>query len=297
MMRKHLIVFLAAATLSACDSLETTSGECGSEDTKSLAIRVLKDGIEDEIASARDENGSVIVARSKIRAALKDVEFVIKDIRTTRRDPDSSARFCTGVVSIRFAQDVLKDAEETSRLVSYVNLEQMAQDLGFDRSANAFTIEIDYNVQPTDDNEKIFVEVDNGDPIVSLGRDIISAHLLHAQVTAESAIQAAEAKRLAQEQEAASQEQQTAILEEANAHRQLSEQSINAVWQALDPATRDELLQVQRAWIRRKTAECKLEGASESTDESARRAATAYCEARMNNEREQWLREYLSYEY
>ena len=297
MTRNHFFVVLAAATLGGCDSLGSSSGECGSDDTRSLAIEVLTDGIEDEIAGARDDNGSVIVARSKIRAALKQIEFRIADIRTTRSDPDSSAEFCTGTVSIIVDQEILDDAEETSSLIGFAGPGQMAQDLGFDRSADAFTIDIDYNVQPTDDNEKIFVEVDNGDPIISFGRDVLSAHLLHAQVTAQSAIQAAEAAKLEREQEAAVQEQQKAVLEEASAVQQLSEQSINAVWQALDPATRDELLPIQRAGIRRKAAECKIEGASESTEERARRAATAYCEARMNNEREEWLRRYLSYDY
>jgi uncharacterized protein YecT (DUF1311 family) len=297
--RAYLAVFLVAATLSGCDaisSLGESSGECGSQDTKVLAIQVLTDGIEDQVASAKDEDGSVLSPRSKVRAALKQVVFALSDVRTTKSDPDSSRKFCSGNLSIKFSREMIDNAEEAHKLAKYTDPEQLALNLGFDREGGAYTIDVDYSVQPTDDNDKIYVELENTEPVLTLSSDILTSHLLLPRWRSEIGIQNAEAARLRKEQEDAAGEQQAASLEQARAEQKLAEQSINAVWQSLEPVTRDQLLDVQRAWIKRKTAECRLEGASQSTERNEQLAAVANCEARMNNEREEFLRGYLNYD-
>src|SRR5262249_29251641 len=107
MARIYLAAVLAAAPLAGCDSLGGSSGQCDSKDTEALAIKVLTDAVEDQVASAKDGNGSVLVVRSKIRAALKQINFAINDVRTTKSDPDSSAEFCTGTVAIGFPKEML----------------------------------------------------------------------------------------------------------------------------------------------------------------------------------------------
>lgn len=48
---------------------------------------------------------------------------------------------------------------------------------------------------------------------------------------------------------------------------------------------RQRVLPMQRAWIKRKDAECKIEAANTSTDPTEREAARLQCQARFNNQR------------
>lgn len=291
------IGLLAALCLVGCDSLSPPTGQCNGDDTKALAVEVLSDAIENKVATdeVRSPDGSVLVSRSAILAALKQVEFGLRDIRTTKRDPDSSRNICAGVLAISFPKQMMDDISRAHDIIGYVEAAQLARNFGFDQSGGAYTIDLNYSVQPTDDRNKIFVEVQNADPAVSFVSDLVGSFLMFPRWQAEHANATAEAERSQRAQEAALKEQRAARLLESQATQKLSEQSINAVWEAIDLDVRQQLLELQRAWIRRKEAECKLEGMSDSADQDEQLATTAYCETRMNRERETWLRQYLNF--
>ena len=291
------IGLLGALYLVGCNSLGPPTGECNGDDTKVLAMEVLSDAIENKVAidEVTSSDGSVLVPRSAILAALKQVEFGLQDIRTTKRDPDSSRNICTGVLTVSFPKQMMDDISQAHDMIGYIEAPQLARNFGFDQSGGDYTIDLNYSVQPTDDRNKIFVEVQNADPAVFFVSDLVGSFLLFPRWQAEHANATAEAERSQRAQEAALSEQRAARLLEAQAAQKLSEQSINAVWEAIDRDVRQQLLELQRAWIRRKEAECKLEGMSDSVDQDEQLAVTADCETRMNGERENWLRQYLEF--
>lgn len=69
-------------------------------------------------------------------------------------------------------------------------------------------------------------------------------------------------------------------------------QTIAAVWKSLSPGTRARLLPQQKAWIRKKDADCRVEAASASTDPAEMEVARLACATRAEQERTTWLQPY-----
>ena len=80
---------------------------------------------------------------------------------------------------------------------------------------------------------------------------------------------------------------------EAKADDALSAQTINATWAGLDQATKSRLLDAEHAWIRNKVATCNVQAAASSTDPSVVEATRLRCDASANQQRTEWLKQYL----
>ena len=105
--------------------------------------------------------------------------------------------------------------------------------------------------------------------------------------------QQASEQRAAAEQQAARAQSVQADLEGAKAEHDLAEQSINQAWKLLSDATRQRLLPVQRAWIKKKTADCLLEAAAATTDPVGKESARLKCETKLTQDRYIWIKQYL----
>ncbi|HEX7751980.1 MAG TPA: lysozyme inhibitor LprI family protein [Novosphingobium sp.] len=295
-----LLVVLLTAGVSGCG----TSGvlgetpDCMSEKGHAALIDALKGKIESGAADVggKDDSGIPRLPKSKIRALLKDVKFALLDIRTTKEDPNSTKRFCTANLKVTFSEEAVEDATKAAEAVGGNSWTDEADKLDFERGANWVKMPIDFNVQPTDDGEKIYAEIEDGNSIFKFLSDLAAASLLR------RAIENAKHEQDRQEAEAKAQadkalaDQRAASIAEARAAMDLSVQAINAAWQALDPDVRAELLPLQRAWVKRKSADCKVESASVSLDSSDREVSRMQCEVRMNNDRRNELQR-LSYNY
>lgn len=294
-MVRYFAIGVGLLALSGCDSLTSVVGgkvDCLNSDGHATAISVVKAEAEKKLAEATDDEGNKFLSKSKIRAALEQVKIAFEDVRTSKEDPNSTKKFCVGKIKLTFPTDMIADADVTSSLVENPSISEYAENLGFERSANSFSLDLDFNVQPTDDGEKIYAEIEDGDNAYELLAAIVGGQALRKKV---EQYQMAEQKMLeeqSREQEAALREQREANLGEAKAQSQLADQTINAVWQSIAPEQRDQLLPLQRAWIKRKAADCKIEASSASTEPMEREGARLKCEARLNNERAQELSRY-----
>lgn len=287
------LAMMACMPLLGCGQMQ--SSDCSSEEALTLVSELLKEDVSDDVRKIMAAQGYARASSETVGAALAAIEIALKGIRTTSLDKDVGIRTCAAEVEISFPQNVIDDADEALIYISYSNVDELADVAGFRSRGRTFTRELEFEMQPTDSDDGLFVEVTDVSPPAELMAHLVTAHLVLPEIRSREAIATAEADRrereLVQAQEAAT----TALLAEANAQKTLTEQSINAVWSALPEKTRADLLQVQRAWIRRKTAECRMEGASASVVEPEQRAIAAQCEARYNNDRERFLRQYLAY--
>ncbi|MFM8376996.1 MAG: lysozyme inhibitor LprI family protein, partial [Phenylobacterium sp.] len=98
---------------------------------------------------------------------------------------------------------------------------------------------------------------------------------------AQAAQEAAAAAETAKQTEAA----QKADLEMATAENKLANQQINTIWKSLPEEARSQLLELQRAWVRKKTADCNIEAAGVSTEAMPKEAARLRCDTRLTMER------------
>jgi uncharacterized protein YecT (DUF1311 family) len=73
--------------------------------------------------------------------------------------------------------------------------------------------------------------------------------------------------------------QHQADLAAAKTDNQLATQTIGATWKAIPDGVRHQLPPAQRAWIAKKTADCRVEAASSSTNPQEQEIARLGCDA------------------
>lgn len=260
--------------------------QCSSSQATSTTIGVLKEALEKATyAKGTGSDNSQSVSKSNIRAAVAQIVFTLEDVRTTREDPNSTKRFCQGTLKIRFPADDLSNADDARSAAGLGTVTQLADSNDVERDADTFSAKVDYDIQPTDSGDKLFAETETKSPIMNVSSEILASSLLHNVLqTAAAAEQQQQQAQKAQE-DAALAEQKAANLNSAKTDNQLATQAILAVWRAIPAATRAQLLLQQRAWARKKDADCRVEAASTSTDPSEMEVARLNCDTRVTQER------------
>lgn len=278
-----LLLLFCVPALSGCGKRTV---ECSSPDATSATIDLLKTSLEKTIYDkGRSAGTDFNLSRSNIRAAIAQLGLVIQDIRTSREDPNSTKHFCEGTLKVTFPADTLQKAEQARSAVSLGTVTQLADANNIDREADSFTDKIEYDVQPTDNGDKVFSETNTGAPILNLVSEVLSASLVEPAVQ-QATVAAQQAKQAQQAQEdAALAQQKAANLNSARTDDQLASQQILAVWRALPAEVRSKLLPLQRAWAQKKDADCKVEAANASTDPMEMETARLNCDVRETRER------------
>lgn len=292
---KFLTVLLCATVLSGCGK---TAVECSSGDAKAALEVAIREGLEKAaIDKVKDDTGDQPISSSSIRAAVASIKLIIENIRTTKEDPNSTKRFCTGNLKIVFSAETLDSASKARELVNLSNVEKMAEDNDVEKGVDYLKSDLDYSVQPTDDGEKVFAEFEGSTSKLDVFGEVIVASLLksHIEAQVKQGQEQADAER--REQEAALMAERNANLEQANLAARSADQAINVIWQSLDADTRKGLLAQQRIWLKQRDASCKVQAIQASADVSDRNVSELQCRARMTNERMNELQGYLGETY
>ncbi|HEY1214801.1 MAG TPA: lysozyme inhibitor LprI family protein, partial [Bryobacteraceae bacterium] len=270
-----------------------TEIQCSSPDAMSTTIDVLKKGLEKEIQSKTNsvENADA-VSKSSIRAAIAQLVVTFEDVRTTRQDPNSTKRFCEGTLKIRFPAEDLSNADEARSAAGLGTVTQLADSNDVDREADTFSAKTDYDVQPTDTGDKVFAETETKSPLMNVASEVLASSLLHNVLQQAAAAQQQQQQAQQTQQNAAVAEQKAADLNSAKVDNQLAMQSILAVWRAIPAPVRTQLLPQQRAWVRKKDADCRVEAASASTDPTDIEVARLKCDTAATQERINFLQPY-----
>src|SRR4051812_4755518 len=101
----------------SCGNLTKPSLTCTNEDAVSTTLQVVNNQVEKRVRDAlKRDDGTAVVGIAKIRATLKQLGFRIEDIRTSKEDPNSTKKFCTGTFKIVVPPEVLEDAERGREL-------------------------------------------------------------------------------------------------------------------------------------------------------------------------------------
>jgi len=267
--------------------------ECSSSQATTTTIDVLKTALEKETFSKVSGGDSPqSVSKSSIRAAIAQIVFTLQDVRTTKEDPNSTKRFCEGTLKIRFPAEDLSNADDARSAAGLGNVTQLADANDVDREADTFSAKVDYDVQPTDSGDKLFAETETKTPLMNVATAVLASSLLHNVLQQAAATEQQEKQAQQAQQSAALAEQKAANLNSAKTDNQLAIQSILAVWRSIPATTRAVLLPQQRAWARKKDADCRVEAATTSTDPSEMEVARLNCDTRITQERISFLLSY-----
>jgi uncharacterized protein YecT (DUF1311 family) len=281
--------------LASCSALSET--DCSDQSAKDALETAVRNALEDvTLERAKDENGNSLISASSIRASIAKLKFIIEDIRTTKKDPDSTKRFCSGTLKIVFSADTFQSADAARDLIGLPKITAVIDDADLEKGVDYLKGTLDYSVQPTDDGAKVFAEFEGADGKLEIFGEIIAASLLreHIENKVREEKQKAEFRR--KQEEEAMQAMLKADLEAALSAKKASNEAIALVWRSIEPSVREQLLPQQRAWIKQKDARCKVEGLQYSTVEIEQKTAEANCQARENNNRAEQLSRYVSYE-
>ena len=292
-MRSRVFLCLLAVTgLASCDKFTGSASSCTSEDAKSVTVSLIKDQII-KLVKVRNSDGSEQLSSSKVRAALSELQLSLDDIRTSKNDPNSTKKFCMGTIKLVAPANVVTDAEEARQLAGEGTLTALADASDVEANANVFTAPLEFNVQPTDDGQKIFASLENGTSALKFFAELVVDDLLYSTVRDAKAQEQQQQQAQAAAQQSALAEQQAANLEEAKTENKLATQNINAVWAGIPSSTRGQMLNLQRAWGRKRNADCRVEASTTSTDPAEVELNRLKCDTRMQNERASALRPYM----
>lgn len=175
---KFSSILLLPIALSGCGQFGNQF-TCGDEDSKSTTLEIIKDHMEKAVGErSKDESGNALASSSAISAALSQLKMTIENIRTTKKDPDSTMQFCSGTLKVVYPLNVLKDADETRSMANLNNIDNLASKSDIKRKADAFEADLEYSVQPTDDGKKVFAQIDNFDDKLNVLAEITASYLL-----------------------------------------------------------------------------------------------------------------------
>jgi uncharacterized protein YecT (DUF1311 family) len=298
-MRLQAFFGLAALPLAiGCANVGGGSSQCAGADAEGLIGDIFREAIEDSTRAALGERGEGSYSASKIRATVGQLKFGLLDVRTTKDDPDSTKQFCNAALKVTVPLPILQDAERALSSGQTVSISTLADQNDLDRKANAFQKDIEYSVQPTDEGDKVYAETETDEKLVNFYGQLMAAHLLSdklQQQAAEQSRQEAEARaaeaQAQRETQLAADEQRQAVLGEVKAENDLARQTINALWTSVPQGGWGDIGALQKAWVRRKEADCKVEAAAASIDPAEKEAARLRCDTRMTYDRIQWLRQ------
>lgn len=159
---KHLIVLLVSSLmLSAC--VNKITSDCSSETAYKLIGQTIAEAVEKKTSNEKYINtGEFIFDKAKIRALLEKLQITVESVRTAQEDPNSSKKFCSGILKVTIPTSMLADADQAKELENKPKISQTARTLDIENNINIFTKkDFAYSVQPTDDGKELYVESEN----------------------------------------------------------------------------------------------------------------------------------------
>ena len=292
-----LFIIAGSILLGGCDKVQNlTSGavKCDNEKKKKLVVesfsKVVSDAATERVKSLI-ENENITIDMGKLRSTLQQVTFNVTNVRTNNSDPNSNKQYCVTEFIVKLPEQLVKDADAAREIYGESNVTQSAvlADLSFEM--NQLKKDIDYLVQPTDSGDKVFVTLENSEALAYFVRDIAVDSLI--KNARQNAVEVAkqEALQAVADQEATAKEYQSVLVDEAKAKVDTANENLNLVWNATTKEIRDQLLDEQRIWLKKRELECKLESTNVDNSEVAR----LNCEATMTNQRVNELRQKIYY--
>ena len=292
-----LFIIAGSILLGGCDKVQNlTSGavKCDNEAAKKLVVesfsKVVSDAATERVKSLI-ENENITIDMGKLRSTLQQVTFNVTNVRTNNSDPNSNKQYCVTEFIVKLPEQLVKDADAAREIYGESNVTQSAvlADLSFEM--NQLKKDIDYLVQPTDSGDKVFVTLENSEALAYFVRDIAVDSLI--KNARQNAVEVAkqEALQAVADQEATAKEYQSVLVDEAKAKVDTANENLNLVWNATTKEIRDQLLDEQRIWLKKRELECKLE----STNVDNSEVASLNCEATMTNQRVNELRQKIYY--
>lgn len=166
---------MASGTLVSCDkakSLTKKSVDCNDP----IATDLVKSMVQKNILSATKEylqDAQSATDSSIIRATVNQLKIAISDVRTSKKDPESTKNFCVGTLKVSMNSDLVSTADFVRKYYGQQPVKESAFQQDLELDANTISYNLEYAVQPTDDGEKVFADLQNGQELQSFIANVV----------------------------------------------------------------------------------------------------------------------------
>ena len=211
----------------------------------------------------------------QVKASLDRMNISIEDIRTTSKDKSTTLVKCEAEVKIKAPASIWDRANASYETITDgESIENELLKHGLEKKGEWLTKTIEYSVQPTDDNTKVYTKIFDASSIADALSIIISSHLLKNDI--DQQVANAEAEQLAIEQESAAQAQLR--LDEALVDNKSAKSELNKLWSSLPTAVQNALTDNQSAWVKRRNSECSYNASTNTSDPMEQKVIQTLCE-------------------
>lgn len=162
-----LLMAGAALLTTACDrvgkalfSEDSCSSAVAAKTMREMLVDAAEESARQENKSNADNPNALRFDLAKIRALAAEVGFDLEDVITTKKDPNSTKKFCEAQLTLSLPSAVLDDANALLQEYGLPSVQAEAEDEGFRVDLGKFKSKISYSVQPTDAGDKLYTEVD-----------------------------------------------------------------------------------------------------------------------------------------
>jgi hypothetical protein len=298
-MRKLILLGTIASTvlLAACDNKPDTviarqPGAADKSCSSPLALQIITQlFVENAEKVARGENKGISEEKrldlAKIRALAGEIKYSLEDVLTTKNDPNSSKKFCEATLSLVLPNSTIANANEKRKSVNQSLIKTVAEDASFKVDGDKYSLKLSYNVQPTDDGKKIYVELENSEPFYLVVNTAVIWAALNipsssngSSSSIQKAVVASTSPATSPTQASTTEGAPKSELALVNEDYASAEHDINFLWKSLPKAIRDENLEAQKAFNAEKELVCSKE-AKAAGDGDRFEIARNKCWARM----------------
>lgn len=319
--RVGVAVLALSLPLSGCEKVRSWFGDnsalsCNSEDSKKLLRELLQQQLEEQgMSQMRNllQQGATDLSPSGLSNAISQLQIDIGDVRTSRNDPQSNKKLCVAQLTLALGPNRLNDANQSRQRMQAMSVADAAALNSLKLQGDTLRHELEYAIQPTDDGKKLYAEVSNTGLLTQFVSEVLIDALrwpalssgslppppVAYPVPAPDAIAAASAAAAAAAAESLPEDSGTPVavpeprrVDTAQAQLDRANQQLNASWQATSREVRSQLLEDQRAWLKKRELECRLDSAAAHVSQQAE--AQLACQAEATRQRIPVLRRRIS---
>lgn len=274
-----LFCFLLIFGLSGCENRIDAS--CSSEGAQSLIKDIINEGVEKEIIDTKTKDGTPVFSIEKAKEVLNNIVISIEDVRTTKKDSESTKAFCSGNLVITVKKDILDQAEKGRVIAKTNTLSDYAKSHSIKTDASRFFKTVDYNVQPTDNGEKIYAALTEATLLSDMVGEIVTSYLL---------VPIIENNTKKQIEKSNTEQSKDKAMEATNeAGRQLQ-----IVWDSATDNIKSSLLQEQLDWKKQSDDNCRVKATKENNDDVTKDIIYFNCLKEDNNKRTEYLKQKIA---
>ncbi|MEY3703783.1 MAG: hypothetical protein RLZZ561_1403 [Pseudomonadota bacterium] len=275
--------------VAGCDKVDF---DCTSVEAKEALITAAKRDISREIAEnikdIRDANPeSSNFGGGMVKQLVDKFNYELTAVTEVWQNDAGDQKSCRGTLAITVDPDIVRKADEGRAVLDLNTVADLSAQSAVEFDAKSrFSQEIDFGINKVDKSRAISAEPGTNFTLFDVAGELGAYQALSASLVRSKKD---ETNRELQAQT----EQQKAALDLARAENRAAVQAVQEIWSALEPAIRSDLLARQRAWIRKKNADCRLESINSSENAADIVVNQINCDTRAQIERADWLRPYL----